>query len=190
MSINLDEKFFLVIEDFISKDQVNNLLNYIRENSEIDKNREGYKWAGLGWITENKELPPWDPDQIIQKTADYAYSFFKSHFSLDDSFELDRVFGNTMEENAYLDSHKDFSYGKDLEHDPNKKTFVAGLFLTDDYEGGETVFFENHDIAIKPPLGSLVLFTGHSLRHGVNKVLSGSRVNILYMFYYTDPVQD
>lgn len=190
MAINLDEQLFLVVEDFVTNDQAKYLLDYINENSYQDGPREHYKFVGLGQHLKNGEMAPWDPEDVVRKAANYAYNFFRVHYQLDDSFVLDRVFGNTMLENSLLHSHKDFSYDKDSAHDPNKKTFVAGLFLTDDYEGGETTFFESQTIAIKPPVGSLVLFTGHSVRHGVNQVLNGTRVNILYMFYYTDPVQD
>jgi hypothetical protein len=185
---NINEQFFAVIEDFIDKDQAESLKSYIIENS-LEDRRNYYKYAPLGDSERifGDEKRPWDPDNIIQNTAIYAYNFFKSHYNLNESFVLDRVFGNIMFAGAFLYDHKDFSYGESLDHDPSKKTLVASLFLSDDYEGGEMAFFERQKFIVKPKVGTLMLFTGHSTRHGVKEILDGTRVNILYMFYYTDP---
>ncbi len=188
MNPDVNEKFFAVIEDFITPEQGAKLKDYIIENS-IEDRRDHYRYFPMGdKLILFKDIDrDWDPDNIVQIAARYAFNFFKSHYQLGDSFVLDRIFGNIMMEGALLHSHKDFSYGETLEHDPSKKTLVAGLFLNDDYEGGEMTFFEDQDFTIKPKSGTLMLFTGHATRHGVNQILKGTRVNILYMFYYTDP---
>jgi hypothetical protein len=131
----------------------------------------------------------WDPNNVIQSTALYAFSFFKNLYNLNETFIFDRVFANIMEENAFLDIHKDFSYSDTEEHDPTKKTFVAGLFLNNDYEGGNFEVFDEGALSTKPNQGSLVLFNGHSTFHGVQKIKKNRRINFLFMYYYTDPAE-
>lgn len=180
----------MVVQDFITKEQAAGLYSYIQENK-VDDRRSNYKTLGIDPFTvlDDELCPEWDPEHLLIKTADYAYNFFKSYYNLDESFALDRVFGNIMLESAKLDTHKDFSYDESSEHDPTKKTFVAGLFLNSDYEGGEMDFLENKAVILKPQTGTLVLFNGHATWHGVAEVLSNNRTNILYMFYYTDKDQ-
>jgi predicted 2-oxoglutarate/Fe(II)-dependent dioxygenase YbiX len=57
-----------------------------------------------------------------------------------------------------------------------------GLFLTDDYEGGELTF-EEQNVVLKPKVGTRVFFPGYYTRHGVNKVTSGVRINILTHYF-------
>lgn len=190
MSNNINEQLVMVIENFITAEEADHLKKEILDRA-TDDPRDNYRTYGIdSFELLTRENPfPWDPNNIIQKVGQYAYNFFKTHYNLDDSFVLDRAFGNIMDEGAYLDSHQDFSYAADHEHDPNKKTYVCGLFLTDDYKEGNFTFFEGDLVSFKPRTGTVVLFNGHSTRHGVQRVAEKTRVNILYMFYYTDPVQ-
>ena len=66
--------------------------------------------------------------------------------------------------------------------DGKKRSFVAGLFLNDDYGDGE-LLFDDQGVALKPKPGTLVLFPGFYTNHGVNEITSGLRVNILIFFY-------
>jgi predicted 2-oxoglutarate/Fe(II)-dependent dioxygenase YbiX len=83
---------------------------------------------------------------------------------------------------SFLHSHKDDRNWDEPIEDLASMTYVCGLFLTDDYEGGELTF-EDYDISLKPKPGTLVLFPGYYTRHGVNKVTSGTRINILSHFF-------
>lgn len=187
---NINEQLVVVIEDFIPKEDAESLKDAILERCGPDP-RDNYRTYGIdsfGLLT--REYPfDWDPKNIIQQVGQYAYNFFKKHYELDETFVLDRAFGNIMDKGASLSSHKDFSYSADHEHDPNKKTYVCGLFLNDDYEGGNFMFHDEDLVSFKPRQGTIVLFNGHSTRHGVAEILEKTRVNVLYMFYYTDPVQ-
>jgi len=66
--------------------------------------------------------------------------------------------------------------------DLGSKTHVMGLFLTDDYEGGE-LYFQDYDVSLKPEIGDLVFFPGYYTRHGVRQVTSGVRINILSHYF-------
>lgn len=184
---SVNQKLLTVIEDFIDVETATELLVEILNRKEPDR-REHYEFLGLGnGEVLFQEIPfDWDPKNIIKDTGLFAFNFFKNMYNLDDNFVLNRIFGNVMNPKASLDTHKDLSYDEEEEHDNTKKTFACGLFLSDDYEGGNFTFFKNSNISFKPKAGSLVLFNGHSTWHGVDEVLQNSRVNILYMFYYTN----
>ena len=185
LMFNINERYVKVFKNFIPREEALLLGANIQVLSEPDR-REYYRTLGMG----GKELllgPSrfgWDTGKAFHKAALFAYNLFKNRYNLDDKFTLDRVFGNIMQEGAYLNEHEDYSYGEDDEHDPTKKTLVCGLFLSDDYEGGEFTFPDNN-LVVSPEAGSLVLFTGHSTRHGVNIVTKNTRINVLYMFYYS-----
>lgn len=182
---DIDERYVEVIEDFIPRDAALSLGINIEQFAEPER-RDHYKTLGIagGELTSGPSRFDWDTEGHLHKVAVFAYNLFKDRYGLGDDFVLNRVFGNVMQEGAYLDEHEDYSYGEDDAHDSSKKTLVCGLFLSDDYEGGEFTFPDN-DLKVKPKAGSLVVFTGHSTRHGVNKVTKNTRVNALYMFYYS-----
>lgn len=185
---NINEQLVAVIEGFISDKEAIDLKKEILNLCEPDP-RDNYRTLGIGSseiISEDNQVS-WDPQDVLKRVGQYAYNFFKKQYDLDDSFVLNRVFGNIMDEGAYLDSHQDFSYAEGLAHDSTKKTYVCGLFLNDDYEGGNFTFYDKELLSFRPRAGSIVLFNGHSTTHGVQKILKNSRVNVLYMFYYTDP---
>ena len=61
-----------------------------------------------------------------------------------------------------------------MHNDFNGHSDVSCLcYLNDDYEGGE-IYFPDNDIQIKPSKGSLLIFDS-IIKHGVNKVKSGTR---------------
>ena len=97
-------------------------------------------------------------------------------------FELNRSHANLMFPESRLHSHKDDRNFDEPIESLASRTYVCGLFLTDDYEGGELTF-EGYNISLKPKAGDLVLFPGYYTRHGVNEVISGTRINILCHFF-------
>ena len=69
---------------------------------------------------------------------------------------------------AFQDLHFDTS---------NKNTILTSItYLNDQYEGGQT--FIHEDIEIIPKIGRTVIFNGQFYKHGVKKVLSGSRYTL------------
>jgi predicted 2-oxoglutarate/Fe(II)-dependent dioxygenase YbiX len=87
-----------------------------------------------------------------------------------------------MHTKASLADHYDNRKMYDPIESLNSMTYVMGLFLNDDYEGGE-LFFENENVHLKPKPGSLVFFPGFYTRHAVKEVVSGTRVNVLSNFF-------
>jgi predicted 2-oxoglutarate/Fe(II)-dependent dioxygenase YbiX len=73
---------------------------------------------------------------------------------------------------ASLGAHKD---------DPKVQTHVCGIYLNDDYDGGE-LLFPTLKSEVKPKSGSLLFFRGDHNSHAVKKVESGVRCNVLLYF--------
>jgi hypothetical protein len=112
-----------------------------------------------------------------------GYEFFiKTYQMTGKKFGFNRLHGNVMREGASFVVHADEHPDESGSYDNNKKTFVGALFLNDDYEGGEYVF-PQQDSVFKPKLGSLVLFPGYCTPHGINEITSGTRVNVLIIYF-------
>ena len=189
LDLSPDQKFVAVIEDFISQDAVQTLKEGLLARKEVDSTRHGYEFLGIGDEQSVFNQPydlEWDPEGIIKSTAFFAKNFYKNMYDLGDQLVLDRIFGNIMNPGALLHQHRDLSYNDNSSNKLDKKVFACGLFLSDDYDGGEFGFFEDQKLSFRPKSGSLVLFNGHSTWHAVGEIISNSRINILYMFYYTD----
>ena len=184
----IDEKIpqYYLFENFIDKEYAKNLAKFFLENMHEDR-REFYGFYPINsknyFFTEDTLVPlPYDPERIINKAVEFGYDFFLKTYKMLGEFELHRTHGNLMFEKAKLDYHKDDeTLGVD-ENDLPSRTYVLGIFLNDDYEGGEITFPEVNE-SLKPSAGSLLLFPGFRSPHGVNEVTSGVRINILVDFF-------
>lgn len=87
---------------------------------------------------------------------------------------------------AYAADHAD---NADLDGTPNgwaANKLVTILYLNDDYEGGYLTF-RDHNIAIKPKAGTLIVFdVGINNVHAVTEVTDGIRYTMLNSFDYLD----
>jgi hypothetical protein len=176
---------YLVFEGFCTLEQCTQLAEYFLSNEDYDP-REFYGNYGLGGPDEffgpNRRQPSFDPDDILLKVASFAKKQFQETYEMVGTFGLNRSHANYMHEGAELFSHNDDRIGSEPVEGLNSRTYVCGLFLTDNYEGGELVF-EEEGVSLKPKAGDLVLFPGFYTRHGVNKVTKGTRLNILTHFF-------
>ncbi len=91
---------------------------------------------------------------------------------------------------AYAADHAD---NADLDGTPNgwaANKLVTILYLNDNYEGGYLTF-RDHDIAIKPKTGTLIVFdVGINNVHAVTEVTDGVRYTMLNSFDYIDSQYD
>jgi hypothetical protein len=88
------------------------------------------------------------------------------------------------ENKLHMDNHYVDSEGglKIREHEYEDR--AALLYLNEEYTGGE-LFFPFQDFEYKPKTGTLVFFEGdYSLPHGVKKVESGERINMISFLYH------
>lgn len=184
--MELPNQHFHIIEDYMDPEYCKSMVEYFLKNMEEDP-RDFYGTFGLGnkdyFFNEKDPKPrPYDPEMKLYEMVHFGHKFFAENYPMYGEFELNRSHVNFMFENAELHSHKDDrNWDEPIEGLPSR-THVMGLFLTDDYEGGELTF-EEQDIVLKPKVGSLVFFPGYYTRHGVNKVTSGTRINILTHYF-------
>jgi hypothetical protein len=76
--------------------------------------------------------------------------------------------------NAGMEPHVDFSTENEYQKAEDQITHTLCVYLNDDYEGGELNFPE-HNISIKPPAGSAVVFPSNIL-HSVSDLINNNRL--------------
>jgi predicted 2-oxoglutarate/Fe(II)-dependent dioxygenase YbiX len=113
--------------------------------------------------------------RVANKTFINNYEFTYNHF------EIKRLFGNVMYEGAENEPHDD-----DGDVYPGKthieEHYSAILMLNSEYTGGE-LFFEHKGVEVRLEAGDLIMFRGNAENlHGVRKVLSGKRINVIIFF--------
>lgn len=174
----------LVVETFISQDEISSFLNLIESTKEKDWSilyLEGLKPFCLqkfgrddvenlvaegkfeitqGWEDKNLAMS----DNIIAKEVHQRLNSLIE--TADSSLELNTLSLQRMQSGVSLKSHTD-------EHtDPSIK-YAAIIYLNDNYIDGE-VFFMNKGVSLRPKPGSLLVFPGtEDFEHGVNKVGDG-----------------
>lgn len=176
---------YYVIEDYITPAQAATLHEYFKSNEDEDP-REFYGNLSLGGKDRFFDQPRYfdfDSEKILHTAMAFGKKFFLEKYKMrGTSFELNRSHANYMHKGAYLHGHTDDRPSKEPVESLNSMTYVMGLFLNDDYEGGELVF-EDYNISLKPKAGTLVFFPGFYTRHAVSEVTSGTRINILSHFF-------
>jgi len=174
---------YLIFKSFIDPSYAQAIADYALANPEKDE-REYYATLGLFGpeVYSTREAKfEFDPDEKIYEMVDHSLRFFNDRYELKGPLTLNRCHVNIMYKDAELAVHAD----QDVEVPTGVKSYIAGLFLNDDYEGGELYFPDLEHSDLKPEKGDLVLFPGHCTSHGVHKILSGTRVNILAVIHET-----
>lgn len=180
----MTERSFNIIENFISEEDCKHFLNIVLNNSTADPKPN---FRGMGFFDE-KTLAAGhypihqDPDKKLVLLVEKIRDYYETTYEMYGEFVFSRIFGNVMDEGAVLASHRDEDPGPDGEFDGKKRSHVCSVLLNDDYEGGE-LLFDDQGVQLKPKPGSLVLFPGYYVSHGVNEITKGSRVNLLVFFY-------
>jgi hypothetical protein len=174
---------FHVIEDFLNEEEIARFYENVVKDSEVDP-KPNFRWTPLGGddVLKGERNMPWDPDGKIAQYVERGRQFFVENYEMSGQFEPNRVHGNIMLEESFFHSHTDEDPNDEGGYDGAKRTYVCGLFLNDDYEGGEFTF-EDQGVSFVPKAGSLVFFPGWCTRHGIEKVTKGSRVNMLAIYH-------
>jgi hypothetical protein len=174
------------IENFIDPEYCKYLSDYFIKNQLQDPQRSSWGYIPFGGNAEffqsTEFMLEFDPLNKINQMLHYSRNFFLDTYSIDGEFSLNRSHANLMREGAQLDSHKDDRERYQPVEELVSKTYVSSLLLNDDYEGGNLIMGEESKVSIKPKAGTLILFPGYNTRHEVEKVKSGTRVNVLSWF--------
>lgn len=185
ISFNEIVEDILVIENFISQNEIDEFFDFINNSKEEDwstfylsnlkkfamlkhgrDDLENLVAEGKLEITEN-----WADKNLLVSDRDVAKNFFdrlqKIVLSADENLILtgcDTL--QRMYSGVKLHPHTD------QDTDPSI-TYASILYLNDDYADGE-LFFDNINLTLKPRPGTLILFPGtEKFHHGVKPVGEG-----------------
>lgn len=145
-------------ENFLSHDECDTLINLIETNYSDTFNYESNKTTPLPLIHHIDAVKFLD-----SRLLNLINSIRKSNYYISNS-EVVKWHPGISEMSLHYDFHYDI--------------WSAIIYLNDDYFGGKTIF--ENGIQVKPKKGSLVLFTGSKIKHGVTKVLNGDRYTVAY----------
>lgn len=157
-----DIKNIYIVENFISKDHLKIINDYIKEVGFIENENPVEFPLAILKFNENKE--------IIDILDDYRK---KVQFLLERDFDCEV-------EPAVFNQVARYLPGDNLNEHADKvceswRDLSNVLYYTDDYEGGE-FFFSQYGIEFKPKAGTLLYFPGGAnYAHGVKTVTSGER---------------
>lgn len=180
----MTESPFYTVNNFLSAEECQHFLDII-ETYATDDVKPGYRSLGLirQENLDNNQYPSHlDPNKLLISIIDKVRDYYESSYEMQGTFVFDRIFANHMLEGSIHPSHRDQEPGLTGEFDGKKRSHVCSILLNDDYEGGELTFNE-YAVKVKPEPGSLTLFRGYYVEHGVNRIRKGSRINLLVFFY-------
>jgi hypothetical protein len=163
-----------VVPDFLTKKEIDHLLNGIEERPFISfVAQKDHAGNPVTYMHKYDGLP--DFYKIIDRCKDLISKFYgiQKENIQEKQVPLSVV---RWDEGSSLNLHvDDLGYVTD-NHLP------VHIYLNDDYEGGE-ISFPTHGLSIKPKIGDFNLFPGNMhYAHEVTKVLSGTRYTLPIWF--------
>jgi predicted 2-oxoglutarate/Fe(II)-dependent dioxygenase YbiX len=172
-----------VIDNFITRDTALYLNSYLREKAIV--NPKGLLNVYLKPLTIKEYEDP--QSHIVHDLIKLAVDSISNQFGFKkNDIVLDRVNYQVLQKGDSLGWHTDAYGGVD---GYTNSYYSALLYLTDDYEGGEILFYDNNSgsaesgVSYKPTAGTLIHFKGDENHpHSVNEVLSGERSNLILFF--------
>jgi len=179
---NKKEYIYYEVENFLSKEECKIFIKELEKKSENDS-KKNFLFTPINFSfssIENMNII-WDKNKKIIELINFANNFFKENYEMIGTFGFNRIHGSFMLEESRFVGHTD-DCKEDGTYADDKRTYVCGLYLNDDYEGGE-FFFPDADASFIPKSGSLVLFPGWKSWHGIKPIKKGKRINILCIFY-------
>lgn len=175
----------LLVEDFISKEELQQVLDIIDStdeeewlvaykeslaefcllkfgSSDVEKMvAEGKYEVTQGWDDKILNIAQYPITRILQDRIQQLLSKADDTLQLGGMSTLQR-----MQEGVELKSHVD------QDTDPSVR-YATILYINDDYTDGE-LFFDNFDVTLRPKPGSLLVFPGNpEHKHGVKHVGPG-----------------
>ena len=146
----------LVIQDFISPNDVLYILDFLKNNQFLRARQSQFGRNNFELFTENENI-----SNIIYKKG-------KNSFRLIERPNILEFY--CYEKGDFLTAHSD----KPTKFDSNQHSnYTAIIYLNDDFIGGETYFTDKNE-SINPKTGSLLLFQ-HHLRHEGKAVELGTK---------------
>ena len=176
---------FILIEDFITKDQGLKTINLLNKLAEIRSDH----WKPISFYESYSSGYPEDNDPIL-KEFDLPNNWFSDLYkrfriAVADIAnipepQLSKISFHTQKwlPGAHAPVHSDNSSNEGVMGAFTRSRYAAFLYLNDDFEGGELVF-PSHNITISPKAGMLAAFHGgHKNMHRVDMVKKSTRYTI------------
>lgn len=169
-----------VINDFISKGLAHELNLFLRPKAAVNPmgvlSKQLYPFE---FSFDQKEQEMYSQIKTIVESIQDQFGFPK------EKILINRVLYQVLREGEELGYHTDAYGGVD---GYGVIGYSALLYLTNDYNGGEILFYDdNTPTAYKPELGTLIYFKGDENHpHSVNKIIDGERANIILFFDVTE----
>ena len=171
------------IDNFISRDTAYTIHRWCRERAELDPS------GRLNFFITNSYLPNYhenaylmqDLFDLISKAISHEIGYKK------EKIKLKRINYQVLLEGQSIGFHTDEggAYDKDMLFNG----YSALLYLNDEYEGGEILFYKSHNGDEskadwhKPMPGTLIYFRGGEENpHSVRTILGGERSNLILFF--------
>jgi predicted 2-oxoglutarate/Fe(II)-dependent dioxygenase YbiX len=165
-----------LVNDFISESLAKDINTFLRNKAEINPmgvlSRQLYPFQ--------TSLDPQEKD-VYEKIESIVYEIQDQFGFSREDISINRVLYQVLKDGEELGYHTDAYGGVD---GYGAIGYSALLYLTDDYGGGEILFYDgNTPTEYKPGIGTLIYFKGdENYPHSVNKVTSGERANIILFF--------
>jgi hypothetical protein len=179
-STGMDKKIhhnkILEIKNFESLNFLNAAMSYIDLNNTSCgiHNQEYHRQHGDGYFE-------WDRDCLENinnpNAINKVFSFLDIALSVKKVQKEIEEYSKEASVNVRVAAHK-YRPGASSPVHSDQYPFAAILYLNDNYDGG-CLYFPEQDISIKPSAGSLYIFPGKGMPHGVSEIIGENRYAIV-----------
>ena len=182
--VQLMERDYILIEDFLPEEQRKFLLNYFETNIESVRKSINVNPVYDGRLIYYEVVQEPDVKAAMRRVHDQCAQKLQEFYS-----ESDRIYPESTHlvkwpEGTGLGEHADNAFADGRPNYTPWRSHSAVCYLNDDYDGGEFYFKRpegNHEF--KPTAGMLVAFRGGvSHVHGVKMVTRGTRMTMPMWF--------
>lgn len=154
----------IIIDNVFTQTECSTLIKYYTEKGPT------HKWQSFLPMTIKQD------DEFLNPKIKKIENLAKNNF--DKNIVIDWCEIVRWPTDAFQNLHFDSS---------NPNTILTSItYLNDQYEGGQT--FIHEDIEIIPKIGRTVIFNGQFYKHGVKKILSGSRYTLPIWYKMNDAI--
>jgi hypothetical protein len=170
----IEQNKIVEVLNFFNESDCKNIIQYIESKNEGWGHVASYDYR-FGYFPKlDKKLSEFNLSENFYSTAVLRIkSVIESYFLK--TVSLNTIHVQKLSTGAFGHPHSDNTNedGTPSHFDINKYAAIA--YLNEDYLGGEVLFSE-HNLQVRPKLGSLLIFPGGIENiHAVNEVLSGDR---------------
>lgn len=184
LSTQDDDSPLYVVEDFLSKEQCQILIDCYERNVEMFAEKTGEKfWDGRYIQMHDIMHHEIDATRILQQIRHISSMYVINEFVNGEPIYPDTAQIVGWKEGMEMRPHADNMMPDGGPNNSPHRNYTTIIYLNDDYEGGNT-YFPSLGVRVAPKAGSLVVFgAGYEYVHGVTMVTRGKRY--IYSGWFT-----